>query len=181
MDDLLISLNDKEEAVQLKSDLTKLLAKRGFKLTKWATNFDEAVEREKALTILGLEWNNVDDTLRVCRGTHFEPVAQWTQRKVLSVVSSVFDPLGFLAPFVIRGRIIMKQIWQTKGQQWDTAISDSLSDEFSNWVAEINSGETLCVPRWYKVTNEAVNTEAKRRFASIATLLIHLEIKNAKK
>ena len=159
MDDLLISLNDKEEAVQLKSDLTKLLAKGGFKLTKWATNFDEAVEREKALTILGLEWNNVDDTLRVCRGTHFEPVAQWTQRKVLSVVSSVFDPLGFLAPFVIRGRIIMKQIWQTKGQQWDTAISDSLSDEFSNWVAEINSGETFCVPRWYKVTNEAVKNE----------------------
>ena len=76
MVDLLISLNDKEEAIQLKSDLTKLLAKGGFKLTKWATNFDEAVEREKALTILGLEWNNVDDTLRVCRGTHFEPVAQ---------------------------------------------------------------------------------------------------------
>ena len=45
MDDLLISLNDKEEAVQL-TDLTKRLAKGGFKLTKWATNFDEAVERE---------------------------------------------------------------------------------------------------------------------------------------
>ena len=49
----------------------------------------------------------------------------------------------------------MKQIWQTKGQQWDTAISD----EFSNWVAEINLGETFCVSRWYKVTNEAVKNE----------------------
>ena len=116
MDDLLVSLENKEEAADIKEELTTLLAKGGFKLTKWATNFNKDEVHDKALTILGLEWNNINDSLKVCRGLQFEPESQWTQWKVLSVVSSVFDPLGFLAPFVIRGRIILKGIWQTRRQ-----------------------------------------------------------------
>ena len=53
----------------------------------------------------------------------FEPESRWAQRKVLLVVSSVFDPLGFLAPFVIRGRVTLKKIRQTKGQQWTAALT----------------------------------------------------------
>ena len=108
MDDLLVSLLSREEAADVKAELIALLAKGGFKLTKWATNFDEDEVHDKALTILGLEWKNKTDTLKVCRGLQFKPENYWTQRKVLSIVSSVFDPLGFLAPFVIRGRIILK-------------------------------------------------------------------------
>ena len=121
-----MSLQSQEEAAAVKTDLTSLLAKGVFKLTKWATNFEENEVHDKALTILGLEWNNINDTLKVCRGLQFEPENSWTQRKVLSVVSSVFDPLGFLAPIVIRGRVILKSIWQTKGQQWDSHIEDKL-------------------------------------------------------
>ena len=146
MDDLLVSLSKQEEATSLKAELTELLAKGGFKLTKWATNFDQDEVHDKALTILGLEWNNKTDTLKVCRGMDFEPEVNWTQRKVLSVVSSVFDPLGFLAPFVIRGRIILKGIWQTRGQQWDSFIEDHLNSQFTDWILELNSGEAFEVP-----------------------------------
>ena len=114
----LVLFSSQQEAAELKTELTALLAKGGFKLTKWATNFEENEVHDKALTILGLDWNNENDTLKVCRGMRFEPECRWTQRKVLSVVSSVFDPLGFLVPFAIRGRIILKGMWQTKGQQW---------------------------------------------------------------
>ena len=132
MDDLLVSLQSREEAADVKAELISLLAKGGFKLTKWATNFDEDEVHDKALTILGLEWNNKTDTLKVCRGLQFKPEKYWTQRKVLSIVSRVFDPLGFLAPIVIRGRIILKGIWQTRGQQWDSFIDENLSDQFSD-------------------------------------------------
>ena len=155
MDDLLVSLSSQQEAAELKTELTPLLAKGGFKLTKWVTNFEENEVHDKALTILGLEWNNKNDTLKVYRGVEFEPESRWTQRKVLLVVSSVFDPLGFLASFVIRGRIILKGIWQTKGQQWDSY----LNNQFSNWVAELNSGEAFDVQRWYQTSSESVRNE----------------------
>ena len=159
MDELLVSLSKQEEATSLKAELTELLAKGGFKLTKWATNFDQDEVHDKALTILGLEWNNKTDTLKVCRGMDFEPEVNWTQRKVLSVVSSVFDPLGFLAPFVIRGRIILKGIWQTRGQPWDSFIEDHLNSQFTDWILELNSSEAFEVPRWYQTSSEKVRNE----------------------
>ena len=159
MHDLLISVVTKDEAIILKKDLTDMLARGGLKLTMWTKNFDEKNESEKALTILGMEWNNVTDTLKVCRGHSFEPKPHWRQRKVLSVVSSVFDSLGFLAPFVIRGRIILKRKWQTRGQQLDLNISDNLNDDFHSWVPELNVGEPFEVPRWYRTTDEAVKNE----------------------
>ena len=42
-----------------------------------------------------------------------------TQRTILSFVSSVFDPLGLLAPFTMRVRILLKSIWIQYGQRWD--------------------------------------------------------------
>ena len=98
MDDLLASLDSEETTVTLKANLPEHLSRGGF---KWATIFDKETTSDMSLTILGFEWDNTKDTLKVCRGMTFEPYTTWTQRKVLSVVSSLFDSLGFLAPFVI--------------------------------------------------------------------------------
>ena len=135
-------------------ELTKLLAKCGFKLTKWAKNFDRIEVDDKALTIPGLKRKKFSDAPKVCRGTNFEPESRWTQSKVLSVVSSVFETLGFLSPFVVRERIILKGIWQTKGQQWDSYIGESLNNQFADWIAELNGGEAFEVSRWYQTSDE---------------------------
>ena len=55
MDDLLVSLQSWEEAADVKAELIAVLAKGGFKLTKWAINFDEDEVHDKALTILFLD------------------------------------------------------------------------------------------------------------------------------
>ena len=142
-----------------KSSRYQIGVNSGFKLTKWATIFDRSEVHDKALTILGLEWNNVSDALKVCRGMYFEPESRWTQSKVLSVVSSVFEPLGFLAPFVIRGRIILKGIWIMKGQQWDCYIDENLNNQFADWIAELIAGEAFEVSRWCATSNENVTNE----------------------
>ena len=52
MDDLLLSFSGQEEASELKTELTALLAKGVFKQTKWATNLEENGVHDKALTPL---------------------------------------------------------------------------------------------------------------------------------
>ena len=52
-----------------------------------------------------------------------------TKRGILSAASSVFDPLGFAAPYVIRGKLIiqemMDQLW--RGQiDWDEELPDEI-------------------------------------------------------
>ena len=70
-----------------------------------------------------------------------------------------FDQLGFLAPFVIRGRMILKGIWQTEGKQWDSYIDENLNNQFADWVAGPNAGEIFEVSRCYLTINENVTNE----------------------
>ena len=34
--------------------------------------------------------------------------------EVLKLISSVSHPFGFLAPFTVSGKILLKELWQTK-------------------------------------------------------------------
>ena len=47
------------------------------------------------------------------------------RRGILSTVSSVFDPLGVLAPFVLIGKRILQELCRD-GANWDDKIPDDL-------------------------------------------------------
>ena len=66
-------------------------------------------------SILGIKWNVHDDTLEVSRGPQKEVPNVVTPRAVLSHVTAVFDPLGLLAPYTMRMRILLKLKWKENG------------------------------------------------------------------
>ena len=78
-------------------------------------------------------------------------------------------------------------------KEGDIVKLNSCSDEFfiSPIVITVKENDTIKLALDSKIINKSIHknkyqmpnidTEAKRRFASIATLLIHLEQKNAKK
>ena len=111
-DDFIKSFQTVEEGKQIFRQLQPLLWKHGFELKKWISNEEsinelipENLRSKSAVTkieidptaedpsVLGLQWSIEDDTLQVCRGTKKEVLQPITQRKVLSQVSSVFDPI----------------------------------------------------------------------------------------
>ena len=51
----------------------------------------------------------------------------------MSLVSSVFDPLGLFAPFTVEMRRLLKTIWTKSGQEWDRTVEKFESEEFFNW------------------------------------------------
>ena len=136
MDDLLKSTNSKEEGLFLADQLRSLVQKGGFKLTKWAStdaeclknippedrSTTETLEIKDDQTVLGLKWRIAEDELLVTRGldSAVETRDPITQRKVLSRVSGVFDPLGLLGPYTIKARLLLKKIWGLKGQAYGT-------------------------------------------------------------
>ena len=99
----------------------------GFNLTKFVSNADkitsafnpedcetssspikEILNRaEQSSHVLGLNWDHVKDTLVVSRGLDRPPDKAITQRTVLSFVSSVFDPVGLVAPYTVRARLLL--------------------------------------------------------------------------
>ena len=145
-----------------------MLAKGGFKLTKFVSNIPSLVNNvvlksqlptdstEKVLAtddetshVLRLKWNHSRDTLVVSRGTTPDLNRPVTQRVVLSLVSAVYDPIGLVAPYTVTARLLLKDIWRLSGQQWDNILPDDVSKKFLEWAAERPNLSETSIPRCY--------------------------------
>ena len=166
MDDYLESSPTAEEATRKAKDLVNLLSLGGFKLTKFVSNVPtfppqleadptqptegkEIPSTENSSHVLGLKWNHSTDTLVVSRGTNPEVKPKVTQRIVLILVSSVYDPIGLVAPYTIKARLLLKDIWRLSGQQWDDDLPSEVVTKFLDWSEELPSLSDIVIPRAY--------------------------------
>ena len=72
-----------------------------------------------------------------------------TQRVVLSVVSSVYDPIGLVAPYTVKARLLLKDIWRLNGQQWDDGLPNAVGTHFLQWSRELPLLSEIAIPRSY--------------------------------
>ena len=169
MDDYLDSFENVTQAIKTSRDLVSLLKLGGFNLTKFVSNADEitsAMNPEESETlsspikeicngteqsshVLGLKWDHVKDTLVVSRGVDRPLDKAITQRTVLSFVSSVFDPVGLVAPYTVRARLLLKDIWKISGQSWDDELPEDIRDKFLGWHSGLPLLGQLTIPRCY--------------------------------
>ena len=131
VDDMLHSTSTEDDAVDTATKMINLCKEGGFNLTKWLSNSKTVLEalpaeklakgvqdmdlRHSALPnerALGLEWDPEEDTFKI-KVKKKEPVL--TKRGLLSYVSSVYDPLGFVSPFVLTAKKLFQQ--ETKLQK----------------------------------------------------------------
>ena len=52
-----------------------------------------------------------------------------TRRDMLSVLSSVYVPLGFVASFILQGRRILRHLCE-EDLKWDEAVSKSIQEKW---------------------------------------------------
>lgn len=95
---------------------------------------------------LGLHWCVETDGFMV-RITA-QPRA-YTRRGILSVVGSVYDPLGFLAPFVLPAKLIMQELCR-KNLGWDENIPQTVSQWWTVWLADLKKMTEFRVDRCMK-------------------------------
>ena len=165
MDDLVKSVDTPQEAFECYQQLVETLKRSGFTLKKWASNCPEVLEvipsedhlesnefilNADSSPVLGLEWIINSDSHQVCRGPNKVCPQDVTKRVVLSFVSSVFDPMGFFAPFTMRMRMLLKSIWIRFAQSWDENISEEEKRIFFEWVQEMQTNrQTSLSPKYF--------------------------------
>ena len=47
---------------------------------------------------------------------------RYTKRKILSLVSSIYDLLGWVSPLTVRGKMFMQTLWKEK-MGWDQKLN----------------------------------------------------------
>ena len=160
MDDLLKSVRDETSAIRLQKELTVLLARGGFRLTKWSSSsrkvLSEIPNQEMAspsvnldldeLPVersLGLLWNTETDSFRFALSSRHSAL---TKRGILSQLSSVFDPLGVLAPFLLPAKCLIQDLGRKK-RDWDVPLDQSDRVTWENWLADLSLMRVFELPR----------------------------------
>ncbi|XP_003738411.1 uncharacterized protein LOC100906333 [Galendromus occidentalis] len=112
-----------------------------------AEDFD--VVPSNLLKVLGVTWDPTNDRLRFVipkRIRGLDPGEVITQRSVLSIVASIFDPLGYLSPYLVRGKLIIQRLWENS-LQWNEAVPNELRVELMQWAAEFTDFTDLEIAR----------------------------------
>ena len=159
MDDILTSFDTIEEAKAAYQDMIEFWALCGMKPRKWLSNENEVLkgipqeDRAKEFKInegiptvktLGIKWQADVDVLTFNLGD--TEIARMTKQGFLSKLASVFDPLGVIAPFVVKEKVLMQDLWLS-GIEWDKDIGTSLCEKVQLWSSELRNLGEIRVPR----------------------------------
>ena len=83
--------------------------------------------------VLGVKWDFITDTLQMHINFISKPD---TRRGLLSIISSVFDPLGMVAPVVLSGKLILQQLCR-EGISWDESLPPLELDQWKCWLTDL--------------------------------------------
>ncbi|XP_077280500.1 uncharacterized protein LOC143907531 [Temnothorax americanus] len=134
VDDVVSGANTLSDAIAKQTKLCGLCTAGGFPLRKWAANDEEMLSgippkhrlyhephswENDSFSTLGLLWHPNEDTFAFT--IHPRTVTELTKRRVLSETARFFDPLGWLAPVVIRAKILIQSAWLQK-LDWDDLL-----------------------------------------------------------
>ena len=64
-----------------------------------------------------------------------------TKRNILSYVASIYDPLAFISPSHVIGKVIYRKLCDEK-VPWDAEVAVGLKREIEKWVRDINNLKT---------------------------------------
>ncbi|XP_065094787.1 uncharacterized protein LOC135715438 [Ochlerotatus camptorhynchus] len=150
--------------IELRKNLTSLMAKGGFPIRKWCSNQPEVLsgipedQLGTVLTItfklnpdekvktLGITWEPKADQLRFLYNVG-EEEGEWTRRRILSAIAKLFDPLGLISPLVVTAKIIMQELALLQ-TGWDSPVPPQLQQKWTDFHRRLFKLAEFSIPRF---------------------------------
>ncbi|KAK3753685.1 hypothetical protein QZH41_013131 [Actinostola sp. cb2023] len=169
VDDGLVSRATPEETITLIKNAQAALATANIRLHKVISNSVEVMEalpaddrakdvrdldlRKEALPTqrsLGVQWNLQDDKFTFKVSTPDKP---FTRRGVLSVVNSIYDPMGLAVPVTLKGKLLLQKLvsmGKTRNGDnlgWDDPLPEDLMRQWKQWKDALPNLQNASLPR----------------------------------
>ncbi|XP_061819391.2 uncharacterized protein [Nerophis lumbriciformis] len=164
VDDGLASFSNAEEAITVLSNAREMLVESSIRLHKIASNSNTVLDafppedlakglKDLDLTSdplplqrsLGLRWDLQTDSFSFCVSDKEKP---FTRRGILSVVNSLYDPLGFVAPVTVQGKALVRDV-STEEYDWDTPLPEDKAIQWNVWKYSLKELMQLQIQRTY--------------------------------
>ncbi|XP_058839216.1 uncharacterized protein LOC131694744 [Topomyia yanbarensis] len=182
MDDVISGAGDIETALQLRMQFDSMMLSGGFRLRKWVSNCERVLEgipkeiralpeadeitwdKDDTVKTLGLSWLHKTDCLKFqFTIPTLTPNQFLTKRMILSIIASLFDPLGILEATIVMAKIYMQQLWNYRNKdgqrlEWDESIPTTVGEKWRRYQLQLPSLNLLRIPRC-AVAPKSVNIE----------------------
>ena len=178
MDDSMDSISSEEQGIELHRQLSLLLTKAGMHARKWLSNsskvlseiriqdrkFEVDLDREglPSTKTLGVWWSADDDVFTFKENAPGDDMS-YTKRNFLRKIAMLFDPIGLLAPYTVRAKLLLQEMW-TAGLEWDEELGDTLINTARAWFQELTVLTQLKIPRCLLEKGKAVDTVTLHTF-----------------
>ena len=165
VDDLLKSVESVAIAVKAVTAMQRMCSAGGFHLTKFVSNDRRVLEKipvndriknimnvDLTQTVLpmeralGVHWCVESDMLGFRITLKDKPL---TRRGVLSTISSIYDPMGLAAPFLMTGKRILQGLCSAK-MDWNDEIGENDRAIWEKWRNQLPLLENIEVTRCFK-------------------------------
>ena len=172
VDDFISGAKTVEEAVESYETGVKIMKAAGMKLRKWSSNnpvltqrfkddnvcspegqkdfgLEEDKDPDTSNSVLGISWKSFEDYFTFHERGILETAisVRPTKRNILSVSSKLYDPTGWLSPFIIRIKVLIQMMWQ-RGLEWDETLPADLQLKWNDWKNELQSLSSVRIPRY---------------------------------
>ncbi|XP_058443961.1 uncharacterized protein LOC131425801 [Malaya genurostris] len=175
VDDMLISAESEEKAIQLATDVKMIHRSGGFEMRNWVSNSSRIVTalngektEEKTMNIgqigttekvLGMWWDTSADCFTYKLSTRHDPDLLAgrkcpTKREVLRTLMMIFDPLGLISQFTMFLRSLLQEIWRAS-VDWDEQIHAQQFEKWLKWLHALPRVADLKIPRCYRIATTA--------------------------
>ena len=165
VDDGLTGADSIRAAISLQRELQDLFTCANFLLRRWNSSEPSVLQaifpefRESyqyhpisdadsvSTKTLGLQWNAAADTFRITTAK-FSQSDLVTKRILVSDIAKVFDALGWIAPAIVRMKILLQRVWEAR-IDWDDPVPAELKETWHQWRCELGALVNKDIPRCY--------------------------------
>ena len=163
-DDFLSSFQSPAEAVRVLEEVIKALGQRGFRLRNFISNDmqvqqrlrqrvgdqdeDGRTEESPRVEVLGLGWDRKGDNLKFEFSFKKSKGCTYTKRECLSLLMSMYDPLGLLTPFTLQLKEIVHELVISE-YDWDDEINEEQHARVKQCTENLSGVSKIDIPRAY--------------------------------
>ena len=169
VDDMVDSFTTEEEAVKITQEVCKIHRDGGFNLRNFVSNSTSVLKHLRGSAenvilaeknelsgekVLGITWEPTSDTFQFkIKFNYVEEIVLLgkqvpTKRQLLSIVMSMFDPMGFISKFVINAKLLLREVWKND-IGWDDLLSTDLNKAWQVFREQLKKVEQFSIPRHY--------------------------------
>ncbi|XP_075217764.1 uncharacterized protein LOC142322574 [Lycorma delicatula] len=109
------------------------------------------LDKDENIKTLGLYWNPRGDNF-IYQIKQKDDNYSYTKRSLLSIISSLLDPLGLLAPTTVPFKVFIQELW-CANLQWDEVLPVPLAEKWNSLYSQLKYSSNFKSPRLVKISS----------------------------